>query len=141
MKRTSFFGIFIALLMTSGLNGQPTAQAQVTPGSALPGPAVLDDWGNRFTSLGASVPESAFRTQVRATIAQMAMFDAVNAALDGPYRPFASKPASVPGASQEAAAIRAAYIVALNEFPTKIATIESAYNTSIAGVSASPEAI
>jgi hypothetical protein len=142
MKRTSLlFGILIALLMTSGLNRQLTAQAQMTPISAFTGPAVLDDWGNRFTSLGASVPESAFRTQVRTTIAQMAMFDAVNAVLDGPYRPFASKPVSVPGASPEAAAIRAAYIVALNEFPTKAATIDSAYNTSIAGVTASPEAI
>src|SRR5690242_4839146 len=54
--------------------------------SALTGPAVLDDWGNRFTSLGASVPENSLRTQIRTTIAQMAMFDAVNAVLDGPYR-------------------------------------------------------
>jgi len=69
------------------------------------------------------------------------MFDAVNAAIDGPYRPFASKPVSAPGASPEAAAIRAAYIVALNEFPTKTATIDSAYDTSIAGLPASPEAI
>jgi hypothetical protein len=107
----------------------------------LTGPALLDDWGNRFTSLGASVPENALRTQVRTTIAQLAMFDAVNAVLDGPYRPFASKPASAPGASPEAAAIRAAYIVALNEFPTQTATIESAYNTSIGSVPASPEAI
>jgi hypothetical protein len=81
------------------------------------------------------------RTQVRTTIAQLAMFDAVNAVLDGPYRPFASKPVSAPGASAEAAAIRAAYIVALNEFPTKTAAIDSAYNTSIAGVLATPEAI
>jgi hypothetical protein len=139
MKRTLFFGILIALLV--GLNGQLTAQAQVTLVAVLPGPAVLDDWGNRFTSLGASVPENALRTQVRTTIAQMAMFDAVNAVLDGHYRPFASKPVSVPGASPEAAAIRAAYIVALNEFPTQTATIDSAYATSIAGVSASPEAI
>src|SRR6266550_4592955 len=103
--------------------------------------AVLDDRGNRFTSLGATVPENALRTQIRTTIAQLAMFDAVNAVLDGPYRPFAWKPPSPPGASPEAAAIRAAYIVALNEFPTKTATINSAYNTSIAGVAASPEAI
>ena len=113
----------------------------VTPAGAVTGPAVLDDWGNRFTSLGASVPENALRTQVRTTIAQLAMFDALNAVLDGPYRPFASKPASAPDASPEAAAIRAAYIVALNEFPTKTGMIDSAYNTSIAGVPASPEAI
>src|SRR5262245_52143403 len=141
MKRTLFFGILVALLMTSAPNGQVTAQAPVTTVGALTGPAVLDDWGNRFTSLGASVPENALRTQVRTTIAQMAMFDAVNAVLYGPYRPFASKPRSVLGASPEAAAIRAAYIVALNEFPTKRATIDSAYNTSIAGIPASPQAI
>ena len=88
--RTLFFGIPVALLMTCGPNRQLTAQAPAV--SALTGPAVLDDWGNRFTSLGASVPENALRTQVRTTIAQLAMFDAVNAVLDGPYRPFASKP-------------------------------------------------
>jgi hypothetical protein len=45
------------------------------------------------------------------------------------------------GASAEAAAIRAAFIVARNEFPTKIATIDGAYNASIALVHASPGAI
>src|SRR5262245_16434956 len=141
MKRTLFFGTLIALLVASGLNGQTAGRSQATPAVALTGPAVLDDWGNLFTSLGAAIPENSLRTQVRTTIAQMAMFDAVNAVVDGHYRPFASKPVSVPGASPEAAAIRAAYIVALNEFPTQTATIHSAYHTSIAGVSASPEAI
>jgi hypothetical protein len=135
LKNYSLAAMTVAILAIS------TLFAPVTPVSALTGPAVLDDWGNRFTSLGASVPENPQRTQVRTTIAQMAMFDAVNAVLDGHYRPFASKPASAPGASPEAAAIRAAYIVALNEFPTKTATIDSAYNASIAGVPASPEAI
>jgi hypothetical protein len=139
MTRTFFFGICVALLMANGLGRQLTAQAPVV--SALTGSAVLDDWGTRFTSLGASVPENALRTQVRTTIAQMAMFDAANAVLGGPYRPFASRPVSPPGASPEAAVIRAAYIVALNEFPTKTATIQSAYDISIAGVPASPEAI
>src|SRR5262245_22303567 len=115
--------------------------AAVVEPAPLTGPELLDDWGNRFTSLGASVPENALRTQVRTTIAQLAMFDAVNAVLDGPYRPFASKPASAPGASPEAAAIRAAYIVALTEFPTKAAVINSAYAAAIADVHAGPEAI
>jgi hypothetical protein len=101
---------------------------------------VLDDWGIRFTSLGTSVRENPLRTQVRTTIAQLAMFDAVNAVLNGPYRPFASKPLAVPGASPEAAAIRAAYIVALNEFPTKTLEIDSAYSTSIGRIVATPEA-
>jgi hypothetical protein len=140
MKRTLFFGILVALLATSSPKGPLTAQ---TPAAApiLTGPAVLDDWGARFTSLGTSVGENALRTQVRTTIAQLAMFDAVNAVLDGPYQPFASKPWSPAGASPEAAAIRAAYIVALNEFPTTTAVIDSAYRTSISQVLASPDAI
>ena len=139
MTRPLPFTIAVALLMASGLNRTLTAQAPVTVAST--GSAVLDDWGNRFTSLGASVPENAQRTHIRTTIAQMAMFDAVNAVLDGAYRPFASKPVSVFGASPEAAAIRAAYIVALNEFPRKTAPIQSAYDASIGDLSASPSAI
>ena len=136
--RTLFVGMLVALLTTCGPKEQLTAQAPVTP---LTGAAVLDDWGNRFTALGASVPENALRTQVRTTIAQLAMFDAVNAVLDGPYRPFASKPVSVPGASPEAAAVRAAYIVALSEFPTKTVEIDGAYSSSIGRIVASPGAI
>jgi hypothetical protein len=138
MRHTSVFGILVAFLL-SGPDMGLTAQTPVA--GALPASAVLDEWGNRFTTLGASVPENNLRTQVRITIAQLAMFDAVNAVLNGPYRPFASKPVSAPAASPEAAAIRAAYIVALNEFPTKVATIDTVYNTSIGGVPASPEAI
>src|SRR5215475_2422171 len=122
MKPAVFLGIFVEMLITTGPNGLLTAQAL----GPLTGPEALDDWGNRFTSLGTAVGENALRTQVRTTIAQMAMFDAVNAVLDGRYHPFASKPWSAAGASPEAAAIRAAYIVALNEFPTKTPVIDSA---------------
>ena len=131
-----------AVLLTTVVDGHfgAAAAADALPAS-LTGSALLDDWGNRFTALGAAVPENNLRTQVRTTIAQLAMFDAVNAVLDGPYRPFASKPPAEPGASPEAAAIRAAYVVALNEFPTQTASINSAYDASIAAVAASPEAI
>ena len=136
--RALFIGIPVALLMMTGPSGQLAAQAPV---AILSGPAVLDYWGSQFTSLGASVPENALRTHVRTTIAQLAMFDAVNAVLHGPYRPFASKPPSVSGASPEAAAIGAAHVVALNEFPTKTLEIATAYQASRARVPASPEAI
>src|SRR5262249_47175965 len=141
MKRTLFFGILVALLVTSGQNGQLTAQAPVTAVSALTGPAVLDEWGSRFASLGTLVSENSLRTRVRISIAQLGMSGAVNAGVAGPYRPFVSKPFSVPSASPEAAAIRAAYIVALTEFPAQTAAVHTAYNTSIASVPASPEAI
>jgi len=140
----SILACVIAFLLAAAVvdDGYIGARAAAdTAPATLTGPALLDDWGNRFTALGASVAENPLRTQVRTTIAQLAMFDAVNAVLDGRYRPFASKPASAPGASPEAAAIRAAYIVALNEFPTKAAIIDGAYAASIAGVPASPEAV
>ena len=77
--RTFLVGIPAAVLMTCGPNRPLTAQAPAV--SVLTGSAVLDDWGNRFTSLGVSVRENSLRTQVRTTIAQLAMFDAVNAVL------------------------------------------------------------
>jgi hypothetical protein len=140
MKKKMTLACVTAFLLTALVDDRPVGAANPLP-NALTGSALLDDWGNRFTSLGASVPENSLRTHVRTTIAQLAMFDAVNAVLDGPYRPFASKPSSPAGASPEAAAIRAAYVVALNEFPPQATAINAAYAASIAGVAASPEAI
>jgi len=105
------------------------------------GAAVLNDWGTRITSLGVGELKNALSTQVRTTIAQLAMFDAANAVLDGNFEPFASKPFAAPGASPEAAAISAAYIVALHEFPSQTANIDAAYANSIAELSAGAEAI
>lgn len=132
--------VTVLFVMTGGRKAELTGHAAVTQAVPLSGSAVLDEWGARFTSFGNLVNENALRTQVRTTIAQLAMFDAVNAALDGHYRPFASKPASAPGASPEAAAIRAAYIVAVHEFPSIQPLVDGAYNTSIAAVTATEEA-
>jgi hypothetical protein len=132
--------LFSAVLMECGTDGR---SATAGAAAAVSGPALLDEWGNRIAMLGSAVGENSLRTQVRVAIAQLAMFDAVNAALDGRYHPYASKPASPPGASAEAAAIRAAYIVAVNEFSSMTAMIESAYAASIAALTATatPEAI
>ena len=81
------------------------------------------------------------RTDARTTIAQLAMFDAVNAVLDDSSRPLCLEAGFGARCVTEAAAIRAAYIVALNEVPTQVTTIDSAYAASIATVPASPEAI
>ena len=130
------------LALTTGFDRQPGSQAAITPVTPLTGSALLDDWGNRFASLGTIVGENSLRTQIRIAIVQLAMFDAVNAVLDGHYRHFASKPASAPGASPEAAAIRAAYIVALHEFPSsQHLTLDLAYNASIESLDASEQAI
>jgi PAP2 superfamily len=119
----------------------PAPTAAMPP--ALSGAALLDDWGSRMTTLGTVVGENSLRTQIRTTIAQLAMFDAVNAAVDGPYHYFASKPAAAPGTSPEAAVIQAAYVVAVHEFPTPatLPIITAAYEAEIAALLASPEAI
>ena len=145
MKRKLYSFPALAVIATlfaliSAPNAQLSSHATLTPVTPLTGPALLDDWGNRFASLGTIVGENSLRTQIRIAIVQLAMFDAVNAALDGHYRPFVSKPASNPGASPEAAAIRAAYIVAIHEFPSQSSMIDSAYYASITALDASPEA-
>ena len=50
--------------------------ARIPIGESRSAVAVLDEWGNRITSLGVTARENALRTQVRTTIAQLAMFDA-----------------------------------------------------------------
>ena len=124
-------------------NRQPLATVGEVQSStaSLPGPAVLDEWGTLIATLGAAVRENPQRTQVRTTIAQLAMFDAVNATLDGNFEPFASKPDAVPGASPEAAAIRAAYVVAVHDFPSQAASIDAAYARSIGELAPDAEAI
>jgi hypothetical protein len=124
-------------------NAKVSGHAPVKTVSSLPASTVLDDWATAFSSFGVAVGENERRTLIRTAIVQLAMFDAVNAAVDGRFCGFASKPASAPDASPEAAAIRAAYIVALNEFqtPTALAMIESTYSASLASVIASQDAI
>lgn len=131
---------FLVATMGSGSKRQHSAEVSVMPVTLLTGSAVLDDWGNRFAVLGNLVGENSLRTQVRTTIAQLAMFDAVNAVLDGHYRPFVSKPVSPPGASAEAAAISAAHTIALHEFPSQSAMIESAFTASIGALVTSKQA-
>jgi hypothetical protein len=124
-------------------NKKVSGHAPIEPVNSPPASAVLDDWGTSFASFGIAVGENERRTLIRTTIVQLAMFDAVNAALNGPYRGFASKPEAAPDASAEAAAIRAAYIIALHEFPTPAATamIQATYSASLAGVVDTPDAI
>ena len=138
-----FAVISMVFASPSASNGKVSGHAPIEPVNRPPASAVLDDWGTRFASFGAAVGENDRRTLIRTAIVQFAMFDAVNAALNGRYRGFASKPEAAPHASAEAAAIRAAYIVALHEFPTPTATamIQAAYSVSLAGVVDTPDAI
>jgi PAP2 superfamily len=134
---------YMTVLLTAGVLEPAGISAQAMAPPPLTGAALLDDWGTRMTALGGMVGENSLRTQIRTTIAQLAMFDAANAVLDGRYRHFASRPAAAPGASPEAAVIHAASVVAVHEFPGMFSIIKAAYDAEIAalGLTASSEAI
>jgi hypothetical protein len=125
--------LFVIALVAAG---RPAPAAVGESPSAV---TLLDEWGTLITTLGVVARENPLRTQVRTTIAQLAMFDAVNAALNGNYEPFVSKPVPTSVASPEAAAIRAAYIVARHEFLSQSDSIDAAYANSIARLSATVE--
>lgn len=133
--------VIVAMLFAAppNLKRQPNTRAPINDG--LTGAALLDAWGNFFATLGTVVKENSLRTQVRIGIAQMAMFDAANAVLDGPYQPFVSKPPSPEGASAEAAVIHSAYVVASHEFPSQQVTIDALYFGAIHSVQGSQQAI
>jgi hypothetical protein len=137
MRLTHVFTAMMGFAAIGCVDGPEVASTD----QSLSGIAVINSWGNQIATWGTQVPENALRTTVRIEIAQLAMFDAVNAALDGPYEPFASRPSHNPGASAEAAAVRAAYVVASNEFPTLQASIDSFYASSVAGLGGSQQEI
>ena len=133
---------YMTVLLMAGVLGHAGIPLRAAP-PPLTGAALLDDWGNRMATLGGVVGENSLRTQIRTTIAQLAMFDAANAVLDARYEPFASRPAAAAGASPEAAVIRAGYGVAMHEFPSMLTIIQAAYDEQIAALTliASAEAI
>ena len=82
------------------------------------------------TNLGKGPPA----TFIDLAYMHIAIYDAVNA-IDGRYRAFAVSPGSVPlGASQESAAVAAAYSVLKVLLPTQQAYLDAAYATSLATI-------
>jgi hypothetical protein len=68
----------------------------------------------------------------------IAIYDAVNA-IDRRYTVFAVSPSNVPpGASEEAAAVEAAYRVLINLFPTQAAFLNAQYTASLATIPDGP---
>jgi hypothetical protein len=71
------------------------------------------------------------------TRVSIAMFEAVNA-IDRRYESYLNFPAADPTASQDAAAVTAAYKVLLQYFPAKKAAIEESYLLAMAAIPAGP---
>ena len=88
----------------------------------------ITDWNANAHTLGAG-------GIILAAYLHIAMYDAVNA-IDGGYSPFAISLVSVPeGASQEAAAVSAAYqVLKLLVPPAQLANLDAAYAASLATI-------
>jgi hypothetical protein len=65
------------------------------------------------------------------------MFEAVNA-IDRRYQSYLNLPAAASGASQDAAAATAAFIVLLQHYPANKAPLEESYAQAMAGISDGP---
>jgi hypothetical protein len=131
--------IAVALGTASLLFGCALDEQVSSDESALEGAAVVNDWSVRTTQTGAAVGQNALRTLLTTTMVHLAMYDAVNA-IDGGHVGYASKPAAAAGASKEAAAIRAAYVVLLAEYPTRATQLTASYDAALASLSASEQA-
>jgi hypothetical protein len=96
---------------------------------------VITDWNAIATDtiLGAS-PAERPNFGLDLTMVHIAIFDAENA-IDRRYTTYIAQPSTSPtGASQDAAAIAAAYTVLKGNFPSRRAQLDAAYATSIAAL-------
>src|SRR4051794_41640502 len=71
---------------------------------------------------------------------QGAVYDAVNA-IDRGHRAYLPQPPASAAASKDAAAATAAYLVLVGLFPSQQGTLRPLYDTSIAGVADTPDAV
>jgi hypothetical protein len=106
-------------------------------GADLAGANAITDWNNITTDtiLGA-LPAERGNLSIDFPMVNIAMFDAVNA-IDRRYSTYIARPTTNPqGASQEAAAIAAAYIVLRSNIPSRQAQLDSSYASSLAALPA-----
>jgi PAP2 superfamily protein len=119
VKKT--FGL-LCLLTLSWLFGSAAAKADV----------VLD-WNVIAINTAIANGQNPYAQARFAAIAQLAVFEAVNA-VTGDYQPYLGTIAAPPGASAEAAAIQAAYRVLSTYFSASAATLDAERATSLASI-------
>ncbi len=107
---------------------------------ALIGPGVasantVTDWNAYAAPILLNPPQDGRVGVLHLAMMHGAMYDAVNA-IDGRYEPYLASPPVVPGASQEAAAARAAYRILSSLFPANEPTYLAQYNASVSGIPA-----
>jgi hypothetical protein len=106
-------------------------------GANQAGANAITDWNNITTDtiLGA-LPAERGSLSIDFPMVTVAMFDAVNA-IDRRYTTYIARPTTNPhGASQEAAAIAAAYTVLRGNIPSRRTQLDASYASSIAALPA-----
>ncbi len=102
-------------------------------GSALARADVVLDWNTIAVNTAIANGQNPFAQARYTAIAQLAVFEAVNA-IKGDYRPYLGTIVAPPGASAEAAAVEAAYQVLLTYFPTSKPALDLDLANSLASI-------
>ena len=102
-------------------------------GSAIAKADVVLDWNAIAVNTAIANGQNPFAQPRFAAIAQLAVFEAVNA-ITGDYRPYLGTIVAPPGASPDAAAIEAAYVVLSTYFPASKPTLDIERANSLASI-------
>jgi hypothetical protein len=102
-------------------------------GSAAARADVVLDWNTIAVSTAIANGKNPIAQARYAAIAQLAVFEAVNA-ITGDYQPYLGTITAPPGASAEAAAVQAAYRVLSTYFPASAATLDAERANSLASI-------
>jgi hypothetical protein len=107
--------------------------ATLLVGSAIAKADVVLDWNAIAVNTAIANGQSPVAQARFAAIAQLAVFEAVNA-ITGDYQPYLGTIVAPPGASADAAAIQAAYRVLSTYFPASASTLDAERANSLASI-------
>ncbi len=109
-------------------------------GSPLPAQNVVTQWnGIASSTIVANGGKPSATSSVWFAYTSIAVYDAVNA-VHGKFQPFYYQGSASPWASDEAAAVSAAHRVLVTYFPAQQATLDVAFQDSLAKITATPGA-
>jgi len=102
-------------------------------GSAVARADAVLDWNVIAVNTAVANGQNPFAQARSAAIVQLAVFESVNA-ITGEYRPYLGTIVAPPGASADAAAIQAAYLVLSTYFPASASTLNAELANSLAAI-------
>lgn len=121
--------LFVAQVLTTLLLGTP-----------LPAQNVVTEWnGIASSTIVANGGKPSATSSVWFAYTSIAVFDAVNA-VHAQFQPFYYMGSATSGASDAAAAVAASHRVLVTYFPAQQTTLDAAFETSLANITAPPDA-